>query len=136
MFGKSRAQKMTRLTADATKGNTTIYVEPGMDLKAGDRIGLMATSMMFDAAEENHVVSYSSSTGRVVLRDTIKYYHYGNATSTAATHNGADLRGEVVLLTRNIRIVGKDVESWGCHFATRDSMEFDLATGEIVERYG
>jgi len=107
-----------------------------MDFKAGDRIGLMATSMMFDAAEENHVVSYSSSTGRIVLRDTIKYYHYGNTTSTGPNYNGADLRGEVLLLSRNIRIVGKDVESWGCQFATRDSVEFDLATGDIVERYG
>jgi len=70
------------------------------------------------------------------LRDTIKYYHYGAAESTAANFGGVDLRGEVVLLSRNIRIVGKDVESWGCHFATKDSVEFDFATGEILERYG
>jgi hypothetical protein len=32
MFGKSRTKKMTRLTQEANKGNTEIYVETGLDL--------------------------------------------------------------------------------------------------------
>jgi len=40
------------------------------------------------------------------------------------------------LLTRNIKIVGDDVEGYGCHFATRDSVEFDLTTGGLITRAG
>jgi hypothetical protein len=32
MFGKSRTKKMTRLTQEANKGDTKIYVETGLDL--------------------------------------------------------------------------------------------------------
>jgi hypothetical protein len=35
------------------------------------------------------------------------------------------MRGEVVLLTRNIRIVGNDSENWGCQFLTGDFVEAD-----------
>jgi len=45
MFGKSRGTKMTRLTATVDAGATEIFVEPGQDLKAGDRIGILATAL-------------------------------------------------------------------------------------------
>ena len=44
----------------------------------------------------------------------INFSHFGAAVSTGAKYNGADLRGEVVLLTRSIKIVGNDTEHWGC----------------------
>jgi hypothetical protein len=34
-------------------------------------------------------------------------------TSIEADFNGVDMRGEVLLLTRNIVIAGEDIESWG-----------------------
>jgi hypothetical protein len=33
--------------------------------------------------------------------------------TTADQFNGADIRGEVIVLTRNIKISGQDIESWG-----------------------
>lgn len=44
------------------------------------------------------------------------------------------MRGEVVLLSRNIVIAGNNVESWGGRILTSDSMEF--SNGEIVFKYG
>jgi len=35
------------------------------------------------------------------------------------------MRGEVMLLTRNIKIVGNDSENWGCQFLTGDFVEAD-----------
>jgi hypothetical protein len=40
--------------------------------------------------------------------------------STADDYNGVDIRGEVILLDRNIKLVGTDTDSWGCQFVTTD----------------
>jgi hypothetical protein len=44
------------------------------------------------------------------------------------------MRGEVLLLTRNILIQGEDVDSWGCNIVTSDVVEFDLTMryGQLV----
>jgi hypothetical protein len=33
------------------------------------------------------------------------------------------MRGEVVLLTRNIKVVGNDTDRWGCQIVTSDFTE-------------
>lgn len=44
------------------------------------------------------------------------------------------MRGEVVLLSRNIVVAGEDVEAWGGRIITGESMAF--SDGEIVFKYG
>ena len=44
----------------------------------------------------------------------LNYYHYGAPDSTASKYSGIDIRGEVLLLTRNILIHGQDIDGWGC----------------------
>ena len=34
-----------------------------------------------------------------------------------------DMRGEVIMLSRNVRIVGNDTEAWGCQVVTSDFLE-------------
>jgi hypothetical protein len=56
----------------------------------------------------------------------LNYYHYGRAESTGSLYNGLDIRGEVVLLTRNVRIVGDNSsEYWGGQVLTGFAMEND-----------
>jgi len=48
-----------------------------------------------------------------VLASGLKYYHFGAAASTASKYQGLDMRGEVVLLTRNIVIKGdQTLNNW------------------------
>ena len=61
----------------------------------------------------------------------LDFYHFGRAQSTGDLYSGVDIRGEVVLLTRNVKIVGNDVESWGGQVVTGFMME---DTG--ILRYG
>jgi Right handed beta helix region len=35
------------------------------------------------------------------------------------------MRGEVMLMSRNIRIVGNDTDKWGCQVVTSDFVEAD-----------
>jgi len=137
MFGIPRSHKMSRLHRNANKGETEILVAPGLDWKEGNRIALLATSLKHDGAEENHIVSYNNETGAAVVRDPIVYHHFGKAESTAEYYAGVvDIRGEVLLLSRNVRIVGDDKQSWGGALSVRDSVEIDMATGDIIERKG
>jgi hypothetical protein len=116
--------------------DTEIYVETGLDLVAGDKIALAPTGLKHDAGENQVVASYDSETGKITLEDHIHYNHYGAAESTAAKYNGVDIRGEVLILSRNIKIAGEDVESWGCQIVTSDIVEFEMATSELKYRNG
>jgi len=126
MFGLPRTKKMTRLLAPAKKGDSSIKVEPGLDLVTGDRLALASTSFDMDAADDVFVSSYDITTGIAAINSTIKHYHYGAPVSTAAKYNGVDTRGEVMILTRNIVIAGQDIESWGAQIVTSDTIEGDL----------
>lgn len=107
IFGKKRGFKMTRLVKPAKLGDTTITIETkNVDLVKGDEIGLAATSFASLTGETAVVEAYDSATGIVTLTAALTDYHYGAEVSTAEQYNGLDIRGEVVSLTRNIKIVG------------------------------
>lgn len=126
MYGKKRSFKMTRLKKEAKKGDKTITIETSnVDLVKDDKIALAATAIAHDKGEFAVVEKYDKGTGVVTLKAALKFYHFGASASTAAKYNGVDVRGEVVSLTRNVRIVGEDVESWGCQLLTADIMEAD-----------
>jgi len=56
-----------------------------------------------------------------------QHYHYGSlAVSTA--YDGLDIRAEVILLTRNVKITGDDTDGWGGQFVTGDLLEFNSGT--------
>jgi hypothetical protein len=57
----------------------------------------------------------------------LNHYHWGAAESTAAKYNNVDMRGEVVLMTRNIKIVGEDVDTHGGQIVTSSVIEPDLS---------
>jgi lipopolysaccharide export system protein LptA len=127
---------MTRLLAPAKKGVTEIEVEKGLDLVPGDRIALSATSFAATASDQAHVVSYDNATGKVTLDSKLNHYHWGAAESTGAKYNGYDLRGEVLILSRNIKIIGEDVESWGAQVITSDTLDVNINTGAVNIRSG
>jgi hypothetical protein len=134
MYGKQRTKKMTRLFQEANKNDKEIKVEPGLDLVVGDRIALLATSYKFDVGEDVMISSYDNTTGLVTLDSELKYNHWGAPESTSSKYNGVDIRGEVLILSRNIKIQGEDIESWGCQMVTSDSIEFDGISGELKYR--
>jgi len=126
MYGKKRTQNIARLHATANKGDTSITIDANLDIVPGDRLALAATSLAHLASDDAIVVSYDNSTGVTVLNTPLNFTHFGAAVSTASKYNGVDIRGEVMLLTRNIVIKGEDVETWGGQIVTSDTIEGDL----------
>lgn len=125
---------MSRLTEPALKGSNEFYIGTGLDLGAGDRLGLLPTSYSPLAIDDVFVSSYDSTTGKVVITGTLSFYHWGQAESTGAQYNGLDMRGEVILLTRNIKINAEDVDGWGGQILTGDTIE--VYDGEMTMRTG
>jgi hypothetical protein len=105
---------LLRLRAEVHRFDTQITIDPGLDIVPGDRLALLPTSYAPEAADDVFVKSYDISTGLVTLDRYLSYYHFGAAESTASKYSGVDIRGEVLLLTRNVLIEGYDEEGWGC----------------------
>lgn len=122
MYGQPR-DRMTRLRSTAFKDDTTIRVETGLDWHTGDRISIFPTAMHEQHFDYRTIDSYDSATGIVTLTEALDFYHFGKATSTAADYQGVDMRGEVVLLSRNVRIVGNDTDWWGGQILVADNLE-------------
>lgn len=109
---------MTRLLKPALRGNTHIVVEPGYDWVPGDWIALLPTSYDNLAGDDVILTAYDNETGVANFSTPLSYYHWGEAISTARDFHGVDMRGEVITLSRNIRIRGTDEEHWGGYFST------------------
>jgi len=110
MVGKDRS-RMSRLTAECQKGSSSCTVVIGLDWVAGDELGFAPTASQNLHYEVAVISSYNSSTGALTLTAPLKFYHFGAAASTAANYQGIDMRGEVVLLTRNIVIEGDQTQN-------------------------
>ena len=60
------------------------------------------------------IKSYDNVTGVATLDRPLSNFHFGKLESTGPQYSGVDMRGEVVMLSRNIKIIGNDTEAWGC----------------------
>jgi hypothetical protein len=91
-----RKNAWTKLSATAKAGAARIQVLDASGWRKGDVIVLASTDYNPRQAEERTVAAISGNT--ITLDQPLKYMHYGQIT------DGVDERGEVGLLTRNIKI--------------------------------
>src|SRR5689334_1099024 len=92
----NRKDSWTKLAKTAAAGSTTIEVLNAGDWKKGDEIVIASTDFDPHQAERRTI---SSISGKVITLDQkLQYTHYGQVTF------GVDERGEVGMITRNIKI--------------------------------
>jgi len=92
----NRSHSWTRLDRTAGKGSTSISVLDAGDWRVGDEIVLASTDFNPRQAERRRITAVEGNT--VSFAQPLEYMHYGAITF------GVDERGEVGLLTRNIRV--------------------------------
>lgn len=97
----------TRLAATALKGSAQLQMEVAPDWRAGDRIVLASTD--FDPFQAEEAIVRSTSGLNVTVEQPLKYSHWGTLQTIAGTQ--LDERGEVALLSRNVRIQGDDASA-------------------------
>lgn len=125
MHGKAR-DRFSRLHASVFNSQDMAIVEPGLDWVPGDRVYFAPTNHQWLHSEYKTIVTYDSSNGLMTVDTPFEFYHFGDSESTAADYKGLDMRGEVRLLTRNVRIYGdNNNEDWGGNILTMDRVEFD-----------
>ena len=101
-----REHTWSKLAATAAAGSTAIEVLDASGWRAGDEIVLASTDFNPRQAEKRTVTGVN---GNVITLDRpLEYMHFGEVTF------GVDQRGEVGLLTRNIRIQASEdaEENW------------------------
>jgi cell migration-inducing and hyaluronan-binding protein len=91
-----RANAWTRLAETAEAGSTRIEVLDASEWRVGDEIVLASTDFNPRQAERRHIAAIRRDT--ITLDEPLTYMHFGRITF------GVDERGEVGLLTRNIKI--------------------------------
>jgi hypothetical protein len=112
MYGAEVNYQYVRLQASVQVGATTIVVPNTIDWKVGDEI-FIAPTQRISKEYETHTITAIAG-GEITLDSKIKYYHFGASTVTKQTSYGLlDMRAEVGLLTRNIKIQGSDEDYWG-----------------------
>jgi cell migration-inducing and hyaluronan-binding protein len=92
----SRDHTWTKLSSTAEAGATSINVLDASGWRAGDEIVLASTDFNPRQAERRTVTAVSGNT--LTLDRPLEYMHFGEITF------GVDERGEVAMLTRNIKV--------------------------------
>jgi cell migration-inducing and hyaluronan-binding protein len=92
----NRTHTWTKLSSTAEAGSTTIEVLDASEWQVGDQIVLASTDFESRQAEERTITAIRGAT--ITLDQPLDYMHYGRITFDV------DERGEVVNLTRNIKI--------------------------------
>jgi len=108
-YGKVRSTT-TRLHSEVYPNQELFFVAPNLDWKKGDEIALTASNRNIVSYETATILDYLPGNGQVTLTEKLKHYHFGSDQSTAEQYKcgevGVDIRGEVLLLSRDITIVG------------------------------
>ncbi|HHX82243.1 MAG TPA: transmembrane domain-containing protein [Pseudomonadaceae bacterium] len=102
----NRTHTWTKLTETAQAGATSIKVLNADQWRVGDKIVLASTDFEPRQAETRHIRAISGNS--ITLDEPLKYMHFGEITYEV------DQRGEVGLLTRNIKVQASEdaVESY------------------------
>jgi hypothetical protein len=103
----NRTNSWTKLSATAEAGATRIEVLDASQWQAGDQIVLASTDFDPRQAEVRTIAAVSGNT--ITLTEPLEYMHFGKITFDV------DERGEVGLLTRNIKIQSSE-DSLESHF--------------------
>jgi len=91
-----RENAWTKLAETAEAGSTRIEVLDASEWRVGDEIVLASTDFNPRQAERRHITAIRGDT--ITLDQPLEYMHFGEITF------GVDERGEVGLLTRNIKV--------------------------------
>jgi len=122
-----RENAWTKLAETAEAGSTRIEVLDASEWRVGDEIVLASTDFNPRQAERRHI---SRIRGNVITLDQpLEYMHFGEITF------GVDERGEVGLLTRNIKVqASADAEDsyLGGHIMAMDGSTMNVAGIELT----
>ena len=129
----------TNLGANASVGSNQITLKEAVDWSVGDEIIITASRANWDEAEQKIINTISADKKTITLTTVLEFPHVGVTKSYTRNQDGktwiADIRSEVGLLTRNVKVQGdqgSEVNGFGGHMMIHSS---GIAHVENVELY-
>ncbi|WP_282147954.1 G8 domain-containing protein [Algibacter lectus] len=129
----------TKLSANAIKNRDVIsLVDPATNWKVGDSIIILSSRINMNQAEVKTIKSISNNGKIIRLNSVLNFPHIGTAHSYTSPSNktwNADIRAEVGLLTKSIKIQGdadSEALNYGGHMMIHNN---GVAHVEDVELY-
>lgn len=129
IYGEDRVE-WTHLAASTSNGASAIVLAESVDWQTGDEILLTSSRLNWNEAEKLTVASVSPEGTTIDLVESLSFPHSGLIqTHTRPSDNKqwtADLRAEVGLLSRNIRIQGaadSEANGFGAHLMIHGPMD-------------
>ncbi len=122
-----RENAWTKLAETAEAGATRIEVLDASEWRAGDEIVLASTDFNPRQAERRHITRVRGNV--ITLDEPLEYMHFGEITY------GVDERGEVGLLTRNIKVQASadaDDDYFGGHIMAMAGSRMNVAGIELT----
>ncbi len=126
LYGENRTNTWTKLAATANAGATSIQVLNASGWRVGDEIVLASTDFNPRQAERRTIAAISGNA--ITLDKSLEYMHFGKITFDV------DERGEVGLLTRNVKIqASADAEQsfFGGHIMAMPSSTMHVSGVEL-----
>jgi len=122
----NRDNTWTKLSATAEKGATSITVLDASGWRVGDEIVLASTDFNPRQAERRHITAIDGNT--ISFAEPLEYMHFGEITF------GVDERGEVGMLSRNIKIQASedaDEDYFGGHIMAMSGSQMYVDSVEL-----
>ena len=131
LYGVKKSPVWTRLSENGIKGSTNIKVADDTDWKVGDELVIASTSMNPDEVEYVTIQSVVDN-NTFTIDKGLQFNHYGSANPINTEYGYLDMRAEVGVLSRNIKIIGANDSDWGCRVLTARYQVFDSDTNSLV----
>ena len=84
----------------------------------------IATADLPDPVPDHYQV-FNEVFARVRSDEGASYFHYGAASNEESDYSGLDVRAEVVLLTRNVKIIATEEDRLGLNIVTTEEITED-----------
>ena len=138
LHGVKRNPCWTQLASSIAVGATTFTVKEAVDWQPNEMIVITSSSDVMEEAEQTIIKKVTGTT--IEVTKPFKYFHYG--VIEQYIHSGGtldfDMRAEVGLLTRNIKIHGddqSDLDQYGSHIMmTTTNMNMESTNNKISFR--
>ena len=125
LHGKHILHTWTKLASTAQAGATSItLIFPVPGWKAGDEIVIASTSKSLRENEVRFIKSISADNTVIELDKPLEYMHVSIEQTFSGWDEKVETRGEVGLLTRNVKIRGSTDDTWNTAIEPCDE-EFD-----------
>jgi hypothetical protein len=106
IHGMPKTPTWTLLGASVQKGSSTITLTEAVNWLVGDEIVVASTSFNRDEFERRFIVTISSDGKTLTLDSPLLYAHFGETLNYNSQNY--EVRAEVAVLTRNVRVFGDD----------------------------